>query len=313
MTSEKSFMKILKNMQFKYLRISVTPDCNASCKFCHNEGQKIGERGCPARRRKSLLTINQYKYIAHFFKNDFNSVLFTGGEPTLVTNLPEIIKVFKNCDYKIRMTTNAFILDTSLQKQLLDAGLDKINVSLPTLNAEIYDKMFNVKGKLPQVLQNIKNLSINFKNNLKINFMALEDETMFPHLSVLSKLSAELNIPISVITTLNNKKGTISKVFTYLTQQLGNPKIEIKNSKFGDKQICHFPDNSIWEFDDFRNQFYRSLAFANEYCQSCPLSEKCVEGPYALRISYDGTIRPCILRNDNIIPLVSNKYILREQ
>ena len=95
MSNKLELLKQVKDMKFKYLRISLTKDCNGACSFCHNEGQMIGKRGDKATPVIPLLSIEDYDYIAKFFRTTMQSVSFTGGEPTLVENLPEIVEVFK--------------------------------------------------------------------------------------------------------------------------------------------------------------------------------------------------------------------------
>lgn len=133
---KQSFLIKIKEMGFNYLRISLTKDCNGACSFCHNEGQEFGKRGKNAIPNIALLSLADYEYIAKFFKGHFKAVSLTGGEPTLVKNLPDIVKIFKNNGYIVRMTTNAFLLDESLQIKLKEAGLNSVNVSLSTLKTD---------------------------------------------------------------------------------------------------------------------------------------------------------------------------------
>ncbi len=91
--SKLELLRLVKSMGFNYPRISLTKDCNGACPFCHNEGQTIGKRGELTAPELSLLSIDGYEYIAKFFRGHLKSVSLTGGELTLVKNLPEIISV----------------------------------------------------------------------------------------------------------------------------------------------------------------------------------------------------------------------------
>ncbi len=53
---KETFSKIIKEMRFSYLRISITSDCNAHCSFCHNEGQKLGLRDKAAQQQQTILS-----------------------------------------------------------------------------------------------------------------------------------------------------------------------------------------------------------------------------------------------------------------
>lgn len=298
----------IKEMGFNYLRISLTKDCNGACAFCHNEGQKKGLRGSRAVPLVTDLTLKDYEYIADFFRPCLRSVSFTGGEPTLARNLPEIVHIFKSRDYQTKMTTNGFLLTNDLQQRLKVAGLDAINVSLSTLNPVQHGAMFNVANQFSAVMKNLENLSHNFKGQAKINFMALENVTVPGQLLPLSELSAKLGITISFLTILENGADLSDFVLTYLQDHIGQVWEEEVPAKFGTKRICYFENGAVWEFDDFRKEEYKQVAFHNKICQSCPLKEKCVEGPYALRISSNGDLRPCLIRTDNIILFQENGY-----
>lgn len=301
------FLNKIKEMGFSYLRISLTKDCNGACSFCHNEGQKIGKRGINAVQNITLLSLDDYEYIANFFKDYLDSISLTGGEPTLAKNLPEIIKIFKSKGYIVRMTTNAFLLDEALQKKLQLAGLDAVNVSLSTLKEDEHAKMFNVKDKLSVVLKNLDTLPQYFTNKVKINFMALE-ENVPEQLLPISMLSAKLGITVSFLTTLDNTSKISKDVLQYLIDKIGIKKEEEKDGKFGKKNIYTLNNGAVWEFDDFRQEKYKILAFSNNECQMCMSKQNCVEGPYALRISDNGIIRPCLIRMDNIIKLTKRGY-----
>lgn len=302
-------LKQVKDMGFKYIRISLTQDCNGACSFCHNEGQKIGKRGDNASPTIPLLSLKDYEYIAKFFRTTLSSVSFTGGEPTLVSNLPEIVKIFKENGYKTSMTTNGFLLDKTLQEKLANVGLDKINVSVPSLDEKEYSNMYGVQHKLSTVLQNLESLSQIFKDKCKINYMALLNRNTPSQLIPMSNLSGKLGIPISFLTVLNNNTDYMSSyVLSYLKDNIGIKNTEIKDGKFGTKTIYTLNNGAKWEFDDFREEQYREKAFDNEECRQCPSRKVCVEGPYALRISSDGTIRKCLIRKNNLIPLTKNGY-----
>ena len=132
----KSFWLMIDAMKLPYLRLSVTNNCNNACPFCHNEGQEFGKRGNEAKQQLSALSEQAYEYIADFFSQKFRRIKFTGGEPTLATNLPEIVRIFHERGYECSITTNGFLLDETKQKALKAAGLSKVNISLSTLDAQ---------------------------------------------------------------------------------------------------------------------------------------------------------------------------------
>lgn len=77
---------------------------------------------------------------------------------------------------------------------------------------------------------------------------------------------------------------------------------------FAAKRFYHFNNGGVWEIDDFRRESYREDAFDNPYCQRCDVRDKCVEGPYALRITHQGNLKTCLIRSDNMISLGNDGY-----
>jgi len=122
-----------------YLRISVTPHCNLRCAYCMPGG---GLR-IPAGR--DVLTIKQMEKIAGIFASaGISKVRITGGEPLLRKGVAGLVKSLKKTDgiEQVTMTTNGVLLDRFIP-ELVDAGLDRINISLDTLRR---DRMKEITG-----------------------------------------------------------------------------------------------------------------------------------------------------------------------
>lgn len=308
-SKEKEFHQALKEMRTSYLRFSLTNDCNANCGFCHNDGQKGGIKGLKAKKRMAMLPEEEIKNIADYFKDSFRDVKFTGGEPTLVSNLASIVKIFDERGYNCSMVSNGFLLDRDLQLQLKDNGLKRINVSLPSLRQNIYSELFGVKQDISKTLENISSMSVIYKDNVKINFMA-SDLNVPQELESFNQISAKYDIKISCMDLIQPKsmeRYMSQKVIDELTHREGEPSIILQPSKTYEKKIFTFPNGGKWEIDDFREATNRKV-FDNKYCNNCGVKEKCVEGPYALRVGYNGTLKPCLIRNDNKITFSGGKF-----
>lgn len=128
-----------------YLRISVIDKCNFRCQYCMPEGAKLNYL-----LGKELLT---NKEIATLVKDVFIPVGFTkfrltGGEPLLRPGIVDIVRdIARQPQTKdLAMTTNAFLL-AELAQELYDAGLNRINISLDSLNPETFDKIIGNGGR----------------------------------------------------------------------------------------------------------------------------------------------------------------------
>lgn len=294
----------IEELKLPYLRFSVTKDCNGNCPFCHNEGQGIGLRGKNASPHDSTLSLDEIKGLAKYFRRYFDKVKFTGGEPLLLNNFNEIVKIFHDEGYLCTLTTNAFLLTEEKQSQLRNAGITKVNISIPSTNEEKFDKSFGTKGHLNSVLKNLETVSKYFEN-VKINFMA-DRKDFHSELLELNNLSEKTGIIISTMELLspNSLENPLSsEIIKILDKEKGTKEIKTIKNRFGFKEIHTFQGGGIWEIDDFRKKGYRSEAFNNKFCKDCPLRKICTEGPYALRLSYDGVLRPCLARCDNLIKI----------
>jgi cyclic pyranopterin phosphate synthase len=287
--------RIVKEMELPYLRVSLIDTCNAKCAFCHNEGQ--------------LKKTNIYKefdseeisYVADFFKTDFSRVIFTGGEPLLSSSLYESIKIFKSFDYNIGLTTNGILLDENRQKELKEAGLDTINISINSLEKTQYKAFYKIDG-LDSVLDNMETLSNYISpTNVKINFIVSKLTDFDSEVEKFSLMSKEKGFIISVLFDIEEKntENLTQKLKEKLFQLYGNPQEKVINKDKRTKYILYYKNNCVWELDDFRTTENSFALKNNSVCQKCSFKDSCQEGAYALRLYFDGTFRPCLKRNDN--------------
>jgi cyclic pyranopterin phosphate synthase len=153
-----------------YLRISLTDRCNFRCVYCM---PAVGMKFQP---REELLTDEELvRLVGLFVKLGVNKIRLTGGEPTVRPHLVDIIreiKRFPGVD-EISMTTNALIL-SRIAADLKDAGLDRINVSIDTLDPVKF-KMMTRGGRLDLVWEGIKAADAVGMAPIKLNTVVLKD------------------------------------------------------------------------------------------------------------------------------------------
>ncbi len=154
---------------FPYIRLSVTDVCNFKCGYCLPNGYQIDKND-----KTKFLNLNEIKRLAKCFSElGVRKIRITGGEPTVRKDFYEIIKIlkFEAGIKKVVITTNGYHLDKKA-KLLADSGLNGINISIDSLNNEIFK---NVTGhdRLQEILQGIKNLQDLQFENIKINAVLL--------------------------------------------------------------------------------------------------------------------------------------------
>jgi GTP 3',8-cyclase len=155
------------------LRISITDRCNFRCTYC------MPEEGLQWLKSDVVLSFSEIVRLARIAVDlGIREVRLTGGEPTLRPGLPELIRELSRIPTleSLSLTTNGFLLKR-LARDLAEAGLTRINVSLDTLN---HDKFHQVTRRpfLDNVLEGLEELerypSI---RPIKVNAVAMRDFT----------------------------------------------------------------------------------------------------------------------------------------
>lgn len=115
-----------------YLRISLTDHCNLRCVYC------MPLRGLTFAPAEELLTARELANVARAAASvGFRRIRLTGGEPMLRRDLLEIVERLRRVERiaDLSMTTNGVFLPR-LATQLKQAGLDRVNIHVDTLDAE---------------------------------------------------------------------------------------------------------------------------------------------------------------------------------
>tara|TARA_B100001057_G_scaffold444474_1_gene481394 strand:+ start:1195 stop:2187 length:993 start_codon:yes stop_codon:yes gene_type:complete len=155
---------------FPYIRLSITDVCNFKCGYCLPNGFKIDRSD-----NRKFLSLNEIRRLAKALSElGVNKIRLTGGEPTIRKDFFDIVKTIKENSgiKKTVITTNGYHLDKIAQK-LKDFGLDGVNISIDSLNREIFKRVTS-HDRLDEILRGIEILqSLNFQN-IKINAVLLK-------------------------------------------------------------------------------------------------------------------------------------------
>ena len=113
------------------LRVSVTDRCNFRCTYC------MPEEGMAWLPRSEVLTFEEIERIARVCveRFGFTGIRITGGEPTVRAHLPVLVSKLAALGTDLSMTTNGTSLRL-LAHELREAGLQRINISLDTLQRD---------------------------------------------------------------------------------------------------------------------------------------------------------------------------------
>jgi cyclic pyranopterin phosphate synthase len=126
----------------RYLRLSVTDRCNFRCVYC------MPEDGLPFAPRADVLTFEEIERLTRVFVDlGVTRVRLTGGEPLLRSGLPTLVGKLEAIPglSEIALSTNGFLL-APMARDLAAAGVDRVNISLDTLQAARFHTLARIDG-----------------------------------------------------------------------------------------------------------------------------------------------------------------------
>ncbi len=133
-----------------YLRVSLTDKCNLRCVYCMAEDM-VFRPNAELMQDDELITL-----VRLFTELGFDKFRLTGGEPTVRPNVVEIVREIAHTPGvdSLSMTTNGVLLG-ALARPLADAGLQRVNVSIDTLDPQKF-KRITRRGSLEDVWNGIQ-------------------------------------------------------------------------------------------------------------------------------------------------------------
>ncbi len=129
--------------------LAVTYRCNNDCAHCYN----ARERNFP-----ELSTEQWFKILDQLWELGVPHIVFTGGEATLRDDLPELIRHAESNGQITGLNTNARrFSNAKYVQQLVDAGLDHVQVTVESCDEQVHDEMMRAKGAFKQTIAGVKN------------------------------------------------------------------------------------------------------------------------------------------------------------
>ena len=151
------------------LRISVTDRCNFRCRYCMP--REVFGADFEFLPRDEILSFEEIARIAGIAAQlGVRKIRLTGGEPTLRADLPTLVRMLREAapDVELAMTTNGSRL-TTLAGPLAEAGLDRVAVSLDTLDDATFRAMNDADFPVALVIEGIEAAAAAGLAPIKIN------------------------------------------------------------------------------------------------------------------------------------------------
>lgn len=266
------------------LRISLTQRCNLTCVFCHMEGQP------PAREELTPTEIETLVRAA--VEVGVDRVKLTGGEPTLRTDIVEIVRRIHPLVQEVSMTTNGLLLER-LAAPLREAGLARVNVSLPSLDRAVYQRLTGVDG-VDRVIRGIQAAKAAGLAPIKLNVVALSGSTAEPgSVERLVAFAQETGAVVQVIEFENVKGRVDPRVYRALHSELSRLSEEAATKAFRTEHN-RLHDRPRYTFERDGRPITLEVVQPVEnpaFCMAC----------HRLRITSDGRLKGCLMTNTGLV------------
>ena len=267
------------------LRITLTNRCNVNCLYCHHDGMV---------KSKDEMTADELYTICKIAKRiGVRKIRLSGGEPLLKNDIVEIVERIASLDFKdISMTTNGILLEKYAQK-LKDAGLDRVNVSLDTLNRETFE-FITKKDYLEDAKRGILKAVEVGLYPVKINMVIMKDINQ-DEIDDMFEFCKENNIVLQLIELIESENCDDDKFSVDYHYKLDDIEKELADIADDVREREFMQGRKKYYINGGEIEVVKPVDNA-KFCANCS----------RLRITPDGKIKPCLLRNDNLVELISH-------
>lgn len=282
--------------------IKPTLNCVANCLHCNPRKKKF--------TRERILTLKEYDELFKKLKKmGTEQICISGGEPLIYKDIIELVRLITENGMKASLNTNGWLLTKEKFKELIEAGLLVVNLSIDSPFPEKHDELRRLKGlfdKATRQLLECKNTDIPFKLNVR---MVLSKHN-YKNISDMIKLAENLKADILSIDMIEadakeklfllNQKEIIDFKENYvpkLVEQIENMNIKEDLKKFNTQQLKDMFNTEFNPIDNFANGLYWKDNRIKEKCD-IPKSFMIIEG--------DGMVLPCNAVEYNRDKIVGN-------
>jgi cyclic pyranopterin phosphate synthase len=267
-----------------YLRISLTDHCNLRCVYCMPEDMTF-------RPNAELMQDDEILLFTRLFASlGFHKIRLTGGEPTVRANIVELVQSISDTPgiRSLSITTNGILL-SELAAPLAEAGLDRVNISLDTLDPDKFRRLTRW-GKLEDVWVGVQAAEDAGLSPIKINAVVVRGYNERDVLEI-AKLTLEHPwqvrfiemMPFAGATDLQvNQVVDWQEVHQSIEEEFGSLEIVGNGKLDGEARLYHLP-GAVGNIG-----FISSVT--KPFCATCNRA----------RLTADGRLRLCLLREKEV-------------
>ncbi len=264
------------------LRVSVTDDCDLNCFYCHREGCLGGNREMTAEEIGDIVRAG-----AEF---GIRKIKLTGGEPLIREDIVDVVSaVAQSPIVDVSMATNGTKL-AGLAKDLAGAGLSRVNISLDTLDPKNYEYITGVP-KLDQVLDGIDAALDARLSPVKLNMLVLKGVND-AEVERMIEYSLGRGTVLQLIELLWTPDT--AEIYEKFHVSLDLIERELKKRASSVKTRWLMQARREYVIDGGEVEVVNPM-HNSEFCTHCT----------RLRLTPDGHLKPCLMRNDNLVDVLT--------
>lgn len=264
--------------EIDYLRISITDRCNLRCRYC------MPPEGVSYKEHEEIMRYEEIvKFVQVAARQGISRLRITGGEPLVRLDVPVLIEKLSLISgiEEITMTTNGYYLLEQVES-LVQAGLNRINISLDSLDAEKYKHITGTAG-LERVLRGISKAYQVGLDPIKINMVVIKgtnDDEIIDFVKFAQKHNYHLRfieyMPLNGEKSKNDKFISLDEIKDKIIS--AGYSLELDSRLEGSGPAANYSLNGG----------ETTIGFIS------PISHNFCAGCNRLRLTSDGKIRPCL-------------------
>lgn len=265
------------------LRISITNRCNVKCFYCHHDGI------IPQSYEMNPDEIFRAAKVAADI--GVKKIRLSGGEPLIRDDIIEIVEKLSSLHFKdISLTTNGTLLG-KYAEALKAAGLTRVNVSFDTLNPKTY-QFITKRDYIENAKEGIQKASEVGLYPVKVNMVVMKG---INHGEIwdMFQFCKENNAVLQLIELLKTDNCHDIEFFDEYHYEMEELEEELTKIADNVKTRQFMQDRKKYFIDEGEIEVVKPMD-NTQFCKNCT----------RLRITPDGKIKPCLLRNDNLVDLL---------
>lgn len=297
----------MEQVHIPQLRISVSSACGKHCLYCRPGGESFRIQ------RKEMTSQQVVDAVRILVRHGITDLKLTGGDPMLRRDIVDLVAQLK----RLPGVKNVHLVTRhsragDLAGELKEAGLDCLNFSLDSLNPATWSYITRATGhaELVQAIVKAAKTGINLKINT-VMIAGINDREIPDMIEFAGKLGATLKL-LDLIVDLDPFADTekefcarhyydLTPILPVLSSQAAQTKMDLNYQPGG---LGHpMPSFLMKNGATVLVKTSHTGAWYTEACAACS-HYPCHDAIMALRLSADGKLQRCLLREDNLVDLI---------